>query len=111
MVGPVLLRLADVVYVSDIAVGAPDPDVMAIARAEDRILITEDFDFGALIFLERRPPPPGLVHLVLAGMSVATRDAKFAREASNLLASAPGNFVIFSRGPMRIRPLPSETLS
>ncbi len=108
MVGPALSILADVAYVSDVAVGAPDPDIMALARAENRILITEDYDFGALIFGERRPPPPGLIHLVLAGMSVAARDAKFAREADGLLASAPGHFVIFSRGPMRLRPLPID---
>jgi Domain of unknown function (DUF5615) len=81
---------------------------MALARAENRILITEDYDFGALIFGERRPPPPGLIHLVLAGMRVGARDAKFAREAASLLASAPGNFVIFSRGPVRLRPMPDD---
>lgn len=107
MVFPALAPFADVSFVSDVARGAPDPDVMELARAQGRILITEDFDFGALIFGERRPPPPGLIHLTLAGLDVGERDTKFAAEASLLIATAPGNFVIFSKGPMRVRPLPN----
>jgi predicted nuclease of predicted toxin-antitoxin system len=106
MVDCALRPLADSSYVFDSARGAPDVDVLALARAEHRILITEDYDFGALIFGELRPPPPGLVHLVLHGMSKAERDAKFAAEAAALLAAAPGYFVVFSRSTIRVRPFP-----
>ena len=107
MVHPPLSPLADIAYVGDVARGAPDPDVLELARAEGRILITEDYDFGALIFHERRPPPPGLVHLVLHGMSMAERDAKFAAEVGTPLATAPGHFVVFSQRAIRARPPPN----
>ena len=109
MVHPVLAPIADVLFVFDVARGAADCDIMMLARTENRILITEDYDFGALIFGDQRPPPPGLIHLVLDGMTLAERDAKFAAEASNLLAAAPGQVVVFSRRPMRLRPLPDDT--
>ena len=36
---------------------ATDEDVLAIALAEQRILITEDKDFGELVFVRRLPHP------------------------------------------------------
>jgi len=43
--------------------GEPDEDVMALARAEERVLITFDADFARMIFHEGRPPPPGVVYM------------------------------------------------
>ena len=97
---------AELVYVGDIASGAPDEDVLALARREHRILVTEDYDFGRLIFAERAPPPPGLIHLALAGMTHAERTAKLGIDAPNLLRAAPNHFVVFSKGPVRSRPFP-----
>jgi predicted nuclease of predicted toxin-antitoxin system len=36
--------------VLDYGAGLPDPEVLAIARHEQRVLITDDLDFGELIF-------------------------------------------------------------
>jgi len=105
MVDAALRALADVVYVRDVANGAPDADVLELARTEQRILITEDYDFGELIFGEKRPPPPGIIHLALDGMTKNQRDAKFAAEIDELRL-APGCFVVFSRRRPRVRALP-----
>ncbi len=35
--------------------GLPDPQVLAIAVAEQRILLTDDRDFGELVFRQRQP--------------------------------------------------------
>lgn len=55
--GPFLRRLGH--DVATIAVDHPaslkDEDVLAIARREQRILITDDRDFGELVFRNRRP--------------------------------------------------------
>jgi predicted nuclease of predicted toxin-antitoxin system len=40
---------------SDYPAGIPDRQVLAIARDERRILVTNDRDFGELIFEQRRP--------------------------------------------------------
>ncbi len=106
MVEQALRGLADTVFVSNVARGAADSDVLELARKQDRILITEDYDFGTLIFGDRRPPPPGLIHLTLDGMSRDQRDTKFAAEIAHLLLLAPGHFVVFSQHAPRSRPLP-----
>jgi len=44
--------------------GIPDTEVLAIAAREDRMLITDDRDFGELVFLQRRPHT-GVIYLRL----------------------------------------------
>lgn len=106
MVEPALVALEDTIFVSDVALGAPDVTILDLARREQRILITEDYDFGELIFFRRLPPPLGVIHLALDGMAKEERDSKFASEIAHLLAIAPGNFVVFSRHVPRVRPFP-----
>ncbi len=43
----------DVVAVRDVMRGAPDEDVLARSRSEDRVLVTADKDFGEMIFARR----------------------------------------------------------
>jgi len=55
--------------------GTPDFEVLAIAYQEQRILVTEDRDFGELVFRQRRPHS-GVVYLRLPPMEL---DAKLDR--------------------------------
>jgi predicted nuclease of predicted toxin-antitoxin system len=50
----------DVVYMSDVAPRTADPDVLNRAESEKRLLLTEDKDFGDLVFRQARPVP-GLI--------------------------------------------------
>ncbi|MCA1458549.1 DUF5615 family PIN-like protein [Bradyrhizobium sp. BRP22] len=50
----------DVLYIAEAAAGLSDADVVAFAAREKRILLTEDKDFGELIFRRERTIP-GLV--------------------------------------------------
>jgi len=50
----------DVVYMPDVAPRAADPEVMHRADRENRLLLTEDKDFGDLVFRQARRVP-GLV--------------------------------------------------
>jgi predicted nuclease of predicted toxin-antitoxin system len=52
----------DTLYVGEITPGASDRDIMGLAEREDRLLLTEDKDFGEMVFLWRRPMP-GIVLL------------------------------------------------
>ena len=52
----------DVVYMTDVEPRAPDTEVMDRANREQRLLLTEDKDFGDLVFREARPVP-GIVLL------------------------------------------------
>jgi predicted nuclease of predicted toxin-antitoxin system len=52
----------DVVYMSEVAPRAADAEVMNRAARENRLLLTEDKDFGDLVFRQARPVP-GIVLL------------------------------------------------
>lgn len=52
----------DAVYMSDIAPRSTDAEVIARAQADGRLLLTEDKDFGDLVFRQAFPVP-GLILL------------------------------------------------
>jgi predicted nuclease of predicted toxin-antitoxin system len=52
----------DVVYMSDVAPRAVDAEVIRRAHNENRVLLTEDKDFGELVFRQLMPVP-GIVLL------------------------------------------------
>ncbi|MXY21934.1 MAG: toxin-antitoxin system, toxin component, PIN family protein [Dehalococcoidia bacterium] len=53
-----LTRLGhDVVSASDMAPGTADEEILVLAAEEGRILVTEDKDFGELVFVRRLPHP------------------------------------------------------
>ena len=47
----------DVLSALDVAPHATDDEILAMALAEDRVLVTEDKDFGELVFVRRLPHP------------------------------------------------------
>lgn len=53
------LRLGshDVLYIAEAAAGISDPDVIDLALREKRLLLTEDKDFGDLVFRRERTVP------------------------------------------------------
>jgi len=52
----------DVATVRDLAPGAPDEEVVRITQAQERILLTEDRDFGRLVFASTAKSP-GILYL------------------------------------------------
>ena len=65
----------DAVYMSDVEPRATDVDVMRRAQHEHRLLLTEDKDFGDLVF-RRALPVPGII---LLRIDPRQRSLKFAR--------------------------------
>ena len=53
----------DCLVVAESAARTADPDLLARARAEGRVLVTFDSDFARMIFHELAPPPPGVVFM------------------------------------------------
>lgn len=98
----------DAVHVRDLdATGAPDTDVMALAVHDDRVIVSADTDFGALLahtramkpsvilvraLVDRRPPE-------LAGIIAANLDTI----EHHLDAGA---VIAFTQDGIRVRPLP-----
>ena len=55
----------DVLYIAEIGAGTSDTDIVALAHEEGRLLLTEDKDFGDLVFRWGKPVP-GLVLVRIA---------------------------------------------
>jgi predicted nuclease of predicted toxin-antitoxin system len=95
----------DVVYLAEIAPAASDTEVMARAHAEGRILLTEDKDFGDLVF-RRGHSVPGVVLLridpAMHGRKRIRLRAAISRFGDNLL----GRYTIVEEVRFRSRLLP-----
>ncbi|MBL8558318.1 MAG: DUF5615 family PIN-like protein [Hyphomonadaceae bacterium] len=99
---------AEIALVRDFGViGLDDVEVMALARRENRILITEDFGFGQLIFQKLLPPPPGVLLIALSGTTHAEREARLVQAAEKAFAAVAGHFISIGRERVRERPLPA----
>ncbi len=94
----------DVSYVFETQRGAADSDILHKARSEDRILLTEDKDFGELVYRLQQPA----YGIVLLRFDVGERSWKVPR-LRDLLANhaerLPGHFVVLKARKFRIRPL------
>lgn len=63
-----LLRASghDLLSISESHPGADDTTVLALAREQDRWLVTFDRDYGELLFVHGYPPPPAVILLRVA---------------------------------------------
>ena len=95
----------DVISIGDARAGAPDRDVLHAADAENRILITEDRDFGELI-VRQRLGVHGLILLELDRLSNVAEAAAVAEVVSAHADRLAGNLVVIEPGRIRVRPLP-----
>ena len=66
----------DVPYVAETAAGLSDADVIALALHEDRLLFTEDKDFGDLVFRRDRSVP-GVVLMRISRENPAVKSMRF----------------------------------
>ena len=91
----------DVLSVLDVNQGATDEEVMALAVEERRILITEDKDFGELVFIRRLPHPCiiRLVDMPVVEKLMAIRELI----ESHPGAMREGTLIVVTRNRVRIR--------
>jgi predicted nuclease of predicted toxin-antitoxin system len=98
----------DAVHVRDLdAAGAPDTDIVSLAVRDERVIISADTDFGALLansratkpsvilvraLIDRRPPE--LAGILIANLDVLTEHLR------------SGAVVAFTRTDIRVRSLP-----
>ncbi len=98
----------DAVHVADRGLStAEDQTILEVARAEERVIVSEDTDFGALL-AEAGSETPSFV--LIRGAEPLAPD----EQASLLTANLPGvakeleqgAIVVLARGRVRVRPLP-----
>ena len=94
----------DIVWVRMVAPGMPDPDVLAWAAREQRILLTFDKDFGELARRSALPRTCGVVLLRLP----MPKPVEVGRRLAELITARDdwaGNFSVIEPGRVRMRPL------
>ncbi len=106
---PPFLSLIECVFLSKLARGADDADVLAIARREDCLLLTEDSDFGRLIFGELLPPPAGVILVTMTKRTDEERGARVKADAATALVDAEGALVVIDFERTRVRRFPDAT--
>ena len=103
-----VLRAAghDVASVSRDSPGLPDPEVLARAVSEDRIMVTLDRDFGELVFARGASGQPGILYLRFIPES-PTEPAELLLELLDREElSFTGHFTVVERDHLRQRRLP-----
>ena len=90
----------DVLYVLELKPGATDDEVLALAFDQQRILLTEDKDFGELVYRLKKPAHG----IILIRIGVKNRSSKWPR-IEKLLDAYPerctGRFVVIDENKLR----------
>ena len=94
----------DVVWVRLSAPGASDPEVLALAVQEKRILLTFDKDFGEIARCSSLPDECGVVLLRLSMPRAAEAGDRLATVIHSRIDWA-GHFSVIEPGHIRMRPL------
>jgi predicted nuclease of predicted toxin-antitoxin system len=91
----------DVVSVYDEAPQLPDVDILAFAVRENRIVITNDKDFGELVFRDQRPHR-GVVLLRLSHDAVSDKITALERFLADVPSDLSICFVVVTDRSVRI---------
>jgi predicted nuclease of predicted toxin-antitoxin system len=93
----------DVLAVADVMPQADDHAILARAAGEGRVLVTNDKDFGELVFRSGHGHN-GVVLLRLHDESPANRVRVLEAILNQYLDRLPGHFTVATEGRVRIRP-------
>jgi predicted nuclease of predicted toxin-antitoxin system len=96
----------DVLSVKESMRGMEDPDILAQAQAESRVVVTQDKDFGELAFWIGLPATCGVILLRLAGDDPDTDNRRIVAVVESR-TDWSGAFAVATEKRVRVRPLPS----
>ena len=94
----------DVLYVKETAPGSDDDTVLQMAFDQQRILLTEDKDFGELVVRLRRPAH-GVVLIRINPANTAAKLTRLRHLLRHHRHRLPGSFAVVDAGKTRFRPL------
>jgi len=103
--GPVITALRgaghDVLAICQLVKGMPDDQVMERAVSERRVLITEDRDFGELVYT-RGSNSPGVIFVKFRSRARPEKPTAVVEAVAKLGARLEGGFAVVEPGRVRI---------
>jgi predicted nuclease of predicted toxin-antitoxin system len=94
----------DVTYIAETAAGLIDTDVLDMANAEHRLFLTEDKDFGELVF-RFRMAVPGLVLLRIESARTHLKWSRLEAVIHQIGEGLFGRYAVVTETRIRSRPL------
>jgi predicted nuclease of predicted toxin-antitoxin system len=91
----------DVIAVVEISKGIPDERVIERAFSEQRVLITEDADFGELVYA-RGQPSAGVIFVKFHRRARHVKPAAVVEAVAQLGARLRGGFTVVEPGRLRV---------
>ncbi|MFZ1702626.1 MAG: DUF5615 family PIN-like protein [Pyrinomonadaceae bacterium] len=98
-----------VLYVAEIEPSVSDEVVFERANVDRALLVTEDKDFGEIVFCEGKLSSGGIVLLRLAGLSTARKVGIVSDIFQKHQADLENGFCVVSPGRIRFRPRERKT--
>ncbi|MBI4305133.1 MAG: DUF5615 family PIN-like protein [Chloroflexi bacterium] len=98
----------DVVVIFETARGTPDPEVLEIALKDSRILLTEDRDFGQLVFAGGYRSVPAVLYFRCRQSDRASLPAAIVGLVSRLGPKLERSFVVWTPRRVRVRRLEAD---
>jgi predicted nuclease of predicted toxin-antitoxin system len=94
----------EVVHASEQLAQEADSVLLQAAETEGRLLITEDKDFGELVFRDRLNSH-GVVLLRMGKLTIPKRIERLAEAWSVVQSNPSGRFIVITEKKVRVRPL------
>jgi predicted nuclease of predicted toxin-antitoxin system len=94
----------DVVYIAEVTPQVSDVAVMRRATDENRLLLTEDKDFGDLVF-RKAQPVPGLILLRISAHQRHRKPDRLAAAIERFGGTLLGRYTVIEEARFRSRPL------
>ena len=91
-------------YIAETGPGLSDTDVIALALREKRLLLTEDKDFGDLVFRRERAVP-GVVLIRIGSETPIMKTARLAAAVERYGEGLWGRYTVIEEGRFRSRRL------
>ena len=97
----------DVLSVKESMQGADDGSILQRAEAEQRLIVTQDKDFGELAYRYRLPASCGIVLFRLSGVDSSTDNQRML-DVIESRSDWTGRFSVVTDSRIRMRPLPEN---
>jgi predicted nuclease of predicted toxin-antitoxin system len=95
----------DVAYIAEIASGLSDTEALALARAEQRLFLTEDKDFGELVFRFQLSVPGLILLRIDTTRPLDLRWTRLEAAITQIGEGLFGRYVVVIQNRTRSRPL------